>query len=214
MVVNSLAAEVTGGMIYVEPPGEVGHPSAALPEPRSHLQPDGWRYHFPWVKTAVSAPAYNTALLIANRTEKTWLLWHNYHSLGMLEAGIERRVRVVRTGTLSARQLLAGPQAEYLLVSLAYELVAVEIADISGGEGIYELRRMQAGHGELSNLPDSTKLKELKLSARAENVLKRIGILTVGDLKRADLGALWEVRNGAAAYAELVELLYLGGPSQ
>ncbi len=214
MVVDTLAEEAAGGMIFVEPPDEATHPSAAVPEPRSHLQPDGWRYHFPWVKTAVSAPAYNSALLIANRTEKTWLLWHNYHSLGMLEAGTERRVRVVRAGTLSARQLLAGPQAEYLLVSLAYDLIGVEIADISGGEGVYELRRMQAGYGELLNLPDSTKVKELKLSARTENALRCIGILTAGDLKRADLGVLWEVRNGAEAYAELVELLYLSGPSQ
>jgi len=151
---------------------------------------------------------------LGRNQEKTWLLWHNYHSLGMLEAGTERRVRVVRAGTLSARQLLPGPQAEYLLVSLAYDLIGVEIADISGGEGVYELRRMQAGYGELSNLPDSTTLKELKLSARTENALRCIGILTAGDLKWADLGALWEVRNGAEAYAELVELLYLSGPSQ
>lgn len=214
MVTDTLADEVTGGMVFVDPADDAAHPSAAVPEPRSHLQPDGWRYHFPWVKTAVSAPAYNTALLIANRTEKSWLLWHNYHSLGLLEAGTERRVRVVRAGTLSARQLLAGPQAEYLLVSLASDLIGVEIAEISGGEGVYELRRMRAGYGELSNLPDSTKLKELKLSARTENALKRIGILTAGDLQRADLGALWEVRNGAEAYAELVELLYLNAPSQ
>lgn len=52
------------------------------------------------------------------------------------------------------------------------------------------------------------------LSARTENALRCIGILTAGDLKWADLGALWEVRNGAEADAELVELLYLSGPSQ
>jgi hypothetical protein len=182
-----------------------------VPEPNPDLQQDRWRFYFPWVKTAVGAPAYNDELLIANRTDRTWLLWHNFHSLGLLDAGDQRYVRVVRAGTISARELVAGPDTEYILASLAPDLVGLEVVDVSGGEGLFELRRIERTRAGSAGLPDSARIEDLNLSARTENALKRLGITTIGELKRADLGELWSVRNGLAAYAELASQLLFGG---
>ncbi|MGI8826791.1 MAG: hypothetical protein ACR2JC_14295 [Chloroflexota bacterium] len=93
--------------VYVDPPLDDGLQTGAVPEPRPALQSNRWRLRFPWVKTAVSAPTYDGQLLIANRTDLTWLVWHNYHSLGRLDAGDQRHVRLIRAGTISARKLVA-----------------------------------------------------------------------------------------------------------
>ena len=211
MVMSIAVEDDTARTIYVDPPFDDGSETSAVPEARPHLQPHRWRFHFPWVKTAVSAPTYNGELLIANRTNQTWLLWHNYHSLGLLDAGNERHVRLVRAGTISARKLVADLDSEYLLLTLSPDLLGVEIVDIAPGEGFYSLRRMDTRGPALESLPESTSIKELGLSSRTIAALKRIGVTTAGQLRQTDLGALWDARNGAAAYAELVEMLFLHG---
>ncbi len=211
MVMHVPLEHEAGRTIDVEPPFDDGPRTDAVPEPHPHLQPNRWRFHFPWVKTAVSAPTYNGEILIANRTDQTSLLWHNYHSLGSLEPGVERHVRVVRVGTISVRKLAADPDPEYLLLSLAPDLLGAEIVDMVPDEGVYTLRRMDASGPMLESVPDSTSIKELALSPQTTRALKRIGVATAGQLRQADLGTLWDVRNGAAAYAELVEKLFLHG---
>ena len=211
MVMSIAVEDETARTIYVDPPFDDGPRTDAVPEPRSHLQPNRWRFHFPWVKTAVSAPTYNGELLIANRTDHTWLVWHNCHGLGLLDAGDERHVRLVRAGTLSTRKLVADADSEYLLLSLSPDLLGVEIVDIASGEGFYTLRRMDTRGPALESLPDSTSIGELGLSSKTIAALKRIGVTTAGQLRQTDLGALWDARNGPAAYAELVEMLFLHG---
>jgi hypothetical protein len=63
----------------------------------------------------------------------------------------------------------------------------------------------------LESLPDSTSVKELGPSPKTIAALKRIGVTTAGQLRQTDLGALWDAWNGPAAYAELVEMLFLHG---
>jgi hypothetical protein len=85
----------------------------------------------------------------------------------------------------------------------------VEIVDTVPGEGLYTLRPLLAGQPEGEELPDSTGIEELGLSPRTVRALRRMGVTTAGQLRQTDLGALWNVRNGPAAYAELVELFFL-----
>jgi hypothetical protein len=114
-------------------------------------------------------------------------------------------------GTISARKLVADADSEYLLLSLTPDLLGVEIVDVAPGEGFYTLRAMDTHGAMLETLPDSTKIEELGLSSKTTRALRHIGVATAGQLRQADLGALWDTRNGPAAYAELVETLFLHG---
>lgn len=196
--------------IYVDPRGSARDEKEARTKTSPAPQRDRWRYRFPWVKTAVSAPTYNGEILIINRTDRTWLLWHNYHQLGPFDPVDERRVRVVRMGTISARPL-TDTDAEYLLLSLHPSTDGVEIVDVAAGEGFYALRALESDRVSLADVPGSTTVEELGLSARTVGALRRIGIKTVAQLREADLGALWDAKHGAAAYAELVEKFLLRG---
>ena len=111
----------------------------------------------------------------------------------------------MRAGTISVRPLTSRPDDEYILASLSADVAALEIVDVSGGEGMYNLVPAHVSLAE--SLPNSPGIEELGLTARAENALELLGIATVGDLRRADLSALWEVQHGPAAYAEPVQVL-------
>lgn len=199
--------------ICVDPPLDHRARVDPVPEPRPDLQPNRWRFRFPWVKTAVSAPSYNGEILIANRTYETWLLWHNYHNLGLLDPGDTRLVRLVRAGTLSARQLVADVSSEYLLLSLSPDLAGAEIVETAPEEGYFALRGMSERGPVLESLPDSMPIKDLGLTPRTEKALQRIGVTTAGELRQTDLGELWDVRNGPEAYAELIVMFALHGTS-
>lgn len=196
--------------IYVDPPLDEGRGKVSMPRPWNRRQGRRWRLYFPWVKTAVSAPTYNGELLIVNRTEHTWLLWHNYHALGPIDPGLERHFKLVRVGSISVRKLVADAGSEYLLLPLTPDLLGVEIVEIGCGEGFYTLRPVEASQPALESVPDSTSLKELGLTARTRAVLRRIGVTTAGELRRTDLETLWGVRDGPAAFVELVEMLSFG----
>ncbi|HZU13278.1 MAG TPA: hypothetical protein VFB58_10605 [Chloroflexota bacterium] len=200
-----MAAVMTDGdaprrTVYVDPPFQEDQRGVAEPVSHPELRSTRWRWYFPWVKTAVSAPTYNGELLVANRTDEPWLLWHNYHRLGRVEPGEERSVRLVRFGTFSARQL--AEDADYLLLSLTPDLSGIEIVE---EDDVYLLRRASAAGETLQSAPDSTGLADVGLSRLTVNALQRIGVATLGELRGADLGDLWEVKGGPAAYAELIE---------
>lgn len=194
-------------MVSADPPFVEDTPRYPATAPAPKSQGTLWRFRFPWVKTAVGAPTYNNVLQVVNHTVDAWMVWHNYHWLGALEPETERTFQVVRAGTLSARPRGAGPESEYLLISLAPHLVGVEIVDLDGDGSVYVLRPISDPDGTSAEPPDSTPIKELKLSFRTQRALRRIGVTTYGELRRADLGALWDAHDGAAAYAELVAQL-------
>jgi len=190
---------------HVHPPPD--HVLAPQPDPK--LQPNRWRFYFPWTKTAVSAPTYNGEILLANRTRRVWMVWHNYHNLGTIEPEEERRVRLVRTGTISARLFTGGADAEFILLPLTPTLQGVEIVDMDGDEEYFTLRAIESGEVTAETLPESTRIRELGLSSQTRRALKRIGVTTLGQLRETDLGLLWDVRDGSAAYVELVEKFLL-----
>lgn len=173
-------------MICVDPPAELTEqPPAAIPETAPQRQPNRWRYRFPWVKTAVGAPLYDDELLIDNRTPHAFALWHAYHALGVVDAHSQRTVRLVKSGLLSARQLIAPPGADYLLISLNPEARGVAICDISGGgEGYYDLRLLGPGELRRPRLPETAGIEQLQLSASIEKALKQAEITTVERLKQ------------------------------
>lgn len=225
--------------ICVDWPDQLDRPVTPPPVPETapRLRPDRWRYRFPWVKTAVSAPIYDGQLIIANDTDFTWQIWHDYHSLGLVPPRSLRRRRLVKSGTVSARRLPAPVGEEYIFVSLIPSAAEVRIVDISVGEGLYALEIVEGvasdddsrgggGTGDgsadskneetnalegrrprLDSLPSLTPIEELRFSAKTEKALKRIGITTVGQLQDINLKELEAFRGGRKAYYEVVRYL-------
>lgn len=111
-------------------------------EPRRRRQ--WWKWRFPWVKTAVGAPADDEPLLIVNATDVAWALSLGYHDLGVLPPRDEYSFEVVKAGLLSARQPNAAPGTPYLTLPLAPRVSVVEIgARVLQGETLYGLSVMR-----------------------------------------------------------------------
>lgn len=110
------------------------------PATRTRTRRRWWRFRFPWVKTAVSAPTDDDQLLIDNTTDREWAIHLGYRELGIVAPETRRLYRVVKQGTLSARRVDAPPGDSYLILHIRPNVHAVQILDISGGERFYELR--------------------------------------------------------------------------
>lgn len=112
-------------------------PPPTAPRRRRHW----WRWRFPWVKTAVSAPLDDQPLLIRNRTDEAWALSLNYHDLGVLPPHDQYSFSVVKRGLLCARQPQAPIGTAYLTLALKSSISTVEIdCDLLQGQMLYDLR--------------------------------------------------------------------------
>src|SRR5579875_2538087 len=142
--------------IIVDPPFDVDRSfPEAVPETEPRLQPNRWRYRFPWVKTAVGAPLYDNVLLVINQTNRSWLLHHGCHCLGTIAPLADRRFRLVKSGIFTAIQMPAPADAEYIVVQLKESARAIRIVDIAAGEGFFALELVEGEEsGGEENPPD------------------------------------------------------------
>ena len=122
----------------------VERPPDVPPKTRTRPRRSWWRFRLPWRKTAVSAPTNPDELLIVNDTDVAWGCHLGYRHLGPVDPGERRLFRVVKAGMLSARQIDAPVGSPYLTIHIGPHVRVVEIVDLSGGEGFYELRTMGA----------------------------------------------------------------------
>lgn len=126
-------------IVLDRPPTEYTVDEPPPTEPQRRRQWLKWR--FPWVKTAVGAPAGEEPLLIVNSTAEAWALSLGYHDLGVLPPHEEYSFEVVKVGQFRARQPNAPSGTPYLTLSLRPAISAVEISgDTVQGETLYGLR--------------------------------------------------------------------------
>jgi len=138
----------------------------------------------------------------------SWLLHLEYHFLGRIDPQAQLQVRVVKAGTFTAYELDLASTSPYISIRLTPTAWCVEIFPTSAGEGSYGLRLRTAHNEQQWVLSPSTPIEELRLSARTENMLKRAGVLTVGQAMSATLEALSSVSNFQAdSFTELTEQL-------
>src|SRR5579864_3255721 len=57
-------------------------------------------------------------LLLENKTTVSWRVYHNYHLLGIIDAGERETYRLQKHGSLSVRPCADGDEVEYLVVPL------------------------------------------------------------------------------------------------
>jgi len=126
--------------IFVDPPSVRDSPTMS-PRTSPKRWRNLWRFRFPWVKTAVSAPTDDEELLVENLTGRTWQVHLGYRGLGAIAPESQRRYQVVKSGTLSVRQMDAPVGGEYLTAEVNRSTWVVQIYDLSPeGEGVYDLR--------------------------------------------------------------------------
>ena len=83
-------------------------------------------------------------LMIENMTNMRWMIYHNYHCLGIIDIDELLVFHIHKHGTLSTRPYnpTTGDAVEYLSLPLTYDTAYVHIyrRHISKGVEIYDLR--------------------------------------------------------------------------
>lgn len=128
--------------VILDRPAEAPPPTVEQPEPRRPW----WRRHAPWEqpKTRNAAPADDGELLLDNATDEGWTMALGYRDLGLVAPHQQRRVRVVKTGMLTARQSVSP--VGYLVAHLSPAVHTVQIRrSVVGGTPLYDLRLLEGG---------------------------------------------------------------------
>jgi hypothetical protein len=81
-------------------------------------------------------------LIIENKTEISWRVYHNYHQLGIIDAHERQVFRLHKHGSLSVRPYTEGDEVEYLVLSLNYDVTRVHIYRRQMGKDVevYDMR--------------------------------------------------------------------------
>ena len=104
----------------------------------------------PWLKprTRVAADAADDELLVRNRTAEAWRIAVGFRDLGVAEPFQDRSVHVVKTGTMTARQVAAPVGTDYLIAPLGPDVEQVVLTRfLAHGQPFYELKAVQ-GRGK------------------------------------------------------------------
>jgi hypothetical protein len=86
-------------------------------------------------------------LLVENRTDVSWRVYHNYHQLGIIDTQEQRIFKLHKHGLLSVRPFTDAGEAEYLVLSLNYNVTCAYICRRQIGEDIevYDMRVVSTG---------------------------------------------------------------------
>jgi hypothetical protein len=81
-------------------------------------------------------------LIVENRTDVPWRVYHNYHHLGIIDAQEQQVFKLHKHGSLSVRPFTDEGEAEYLVLSLNYNVAYVYIYRRQMGKDIevYDMR--------------------------------------------------------------------------
>lgn len=170
--------------------------TAARPtETKTHRQRMHERFGLPWPKTSVGGPLYGDDLLLINRTALHWFVYLDWHALDVLQPFETRRVQRGRTVRVSVRAMDGSEESLTISVDLVPDARGVEVLDISGGETFFDVRLLIGDADEESVRPDETPIAELELPSEAKDALVVAGVLTVGDLRRAESDRLLDLAN-------------------
>ena len=66
-------------------------------------------------------------LLLENKTEIAWIVYHNYHQLGIIDPGELLVFHLCKHGSLNARPVGKDDTVEYLVLSLNYYINQIHI---------------------------------------------------------------------------------------
>ena len=81
-------------------------------------------------------------LVVENRTDVSWRVYHNYHQLGIIDAQEQRIFKLHKHGSLSVSPFTDEGEVEYLVLSLDYNVTYVYIYRRQMGKEVevYDMR--------------------------------------------------------------------------
>ena len=97
-------------------------PTRTLPQRRA-----GGRSLHPQPRIGLNLGSDDELLLLENKTAMPWIIYHNFHQLGIIDPGELLVFHVYKHGSLSARPCEKDDVVEYLVLSLSYDVNQVEI---------------------------------------------------------------------------------------
>ncbi|MDQ6659753.1 MAG: hypothetical protein M3Z24_02165 [Chloroflexota bacterium] len=89
-------------------------------------------------------------LMLENKTPVSWLVYHNYHRLSIIDPGELLAFHLYKHGSLSVRPLYESDATEYLVLELGFDVTYVHIYRRQMAENV-EVYDMSA---TLSNQPE------------------------------------------------------------
>src|ERR1700686_2072208 len=111
----------TGLVMAISTPPEVDVPRQTSPR-----RSGGWLRRFRQ-RVRLALDGDDEKLVVENRTAVAWYVYHDYHQLGIIDAGEERRFQLVKHGELSVRPVLDGEEVEYLVLPLTIRVSRISI---------------------------------------------------------------------------------------
>ena len=116
-------------------------PEVDVPRQTSPRRSGGWLRYF-WQRVRLSLAGDDELLVVQNKTEVAWYVYHDYHQLGIIDAGEQREFHLVKHGELSVRPVLDGEEVEYLVLPLTIHVNRVRIYRRQMGKEIevYDMR--------------------------------------------------------------------------
>lgn len=106
-------------------------PTRTLPERRA----GGWSI-YPDPRIDLGLGSDDELLLLENKTSVSWMVYHNFHRLGIIDPGEVLVFHLVKHGSLSARPVAEGDVVEYLVLSLDFYVNYVHIYRRQMGETV------------------------------------------------------------------------------
>ena len=93
-----------------------------------------------WVKLALAGD--DDELVLENKTDISWYVYHDYHQLGIIDAGEQRTFKLVKHGSLSVRPYIEGENVDYLVLPLGQKVYRVFIYQRRMGQAVevYDMR--------------------------------------------------------------------------
>lgn len=107
--------------------------------PKRHI--GGWSLR-PQPRIGLDLGSDDEMLMLENRTEISWTVYHNYHQLGIIDPGELLVFHLCKHGTLNVRPCAKDDIVEYLVLSLNYYVNQVYIYRRSIGKelDIYDMQ--------------------------------------------------------------------------